>query len=212
MTIVGVVGDVRQDGLDHAPDMQVYMALNQKAIMGFYRMLARTSGNPMALEQVVRSTFRAVDAGSPVYHVKSLEAYFSARIADRTFALALLVSLGTLALVLAVVGIYGVISYSVSQRIREVGIRMALGAGPRQVLKMLLRHALALIGTGLAFGLGASMILAPLLADLLFAVAPNDPAISLSVALVLGLTALAAALIPAIAAAGADPTVALRSE
>jgi hypothetical protein len=118
MTIVGVVGDVRQDGLDHAPDMQVYMALNQKAISGFYRMLARTSGNPMALEQSVRSTFRAVDPGSPVYHVKSLEAYFSGRMADRTFALALLVALGTLALVLAV---------SVSTALSRIQLRSGSG-------------------------------------------------------------------------------------
>jgi predicted permease len=212
LTIVGVTGDVRQDGLDHAADMQVYMALHQRAIIGYYRMLARTTGDPMGMEQAVRNAFRAVDPMSPVYHVKPLEGYFAARIADRTFAVALLVLLGSLALVLAGVGIYGVISYSVSQRIREVGIRMALGAGRGKVLRLVFRQALPLIGLGLASGLAASAMLTRLLANLLFDVGAHDAATLAAVAALLGSVAVAAAAVPANRAAGADPMAALRSE
>ena len=212
MTVVGVVGDVRQDGLDHAAGMQVYMALNQEAIIGYYRMMARTSGEPMLLERAVRGAFQTVDAGSPVYHVKPLEAYFSGRIADRAFALALLGILGGLALVLATVGIYGVIAYSVAQRTREVGIRMALGAARSEVLALIVRQALPLIGAGLAIGLAASLVLTRYLATLLFEVAPTDPATSAAVAVLLASVALAATAIPARRAAGLDPMAALRSE
>jgi putative ABC transport system permease protein len=212
MTVVGVVGDVRQDGLDHAADMQVYMALNQEAIIGYYRMMARTAGEPMRLERAVRSAFQAVDAGSPVYHVKSLEAYFSGRLADRTFALVLLGLLAGLSLVLAAVGIYGVISYSVAQRTREIGIRMALGAARRDVLTLIVRQALPLIAAGLAIGFTASLMLTRWLATLLFEVAPADPATSVAVAVLLASVALAATAIPARRAASLDPMAALRTE
>jgi putative ABC transport system permease protein len=212
MTVAGVVGDVRQDGLDHAADMQVYMPLNQEAIIGYYRMMARTAGEPMRLERAVRNAFLAVDAGSPVYHVKPLEAYFSGRLADRTFALALLGLLGGLAMVLAAVGIYGVISYSVAQRTREIGIRMALGAARREVLTLILRQALPLIGAGLAIGFTASLVLTRWLGTLLFEVAPADPATSVAVAVLLASVALAATAIPARRAASLDPMAALRSE
>jgi putative ABC transport system permease protein len=212
LKIVGVVADVRQDGLDHPADMQVYMAENQKAIIEYYRMLARTTGDPMAMEQAVRSTFHAVDPGSPVYHVKSLEAYFSGRIADRTFAFALLLLLGILAVVLAAAGIYGVISYSAALRIREVGIRMALGAGRGQVLTLIIRDALPTIGAGLALGLIVSAMLTHLLANLLFEVPPHDWATVTAVAALLGSVALGAAALPAHRASCADPMLALRSE
>jgi putative ABC transport system permease protein len=192
--------------------MQVYMPLNQEAIIGYYRMMARTAGEPMRLERAVRNAFLAVDAGSPVYHVKPLEAYFSGRLADRTFALALLGLLGGLAMVLAAVGIYGVISYSVAQRTREIGIRMALGAARREVLTLILRQALPLIGAGLAIGFTASLVLTRWLGTLLFEVAPADPATSVAVAVLLASVALAATAIPARRAASLDPMAALRSE
>ncbi len=90
MTVVGVVGDVHQDGIDRPVDLQVYLPLNQEAIIGFYRLMARTTGNPLRLERPIRGVFEAVDAGSPVYHVKPLEGYYSERLANRTFALVLL--------------------------------------------------------------------------------------------------------------------------
>jgi putative ABC transport system permease protein len=212
LTVVGVVGDVHQDGIDHAADPQVYTPLNQKAIIGYYRLVARTDGDPMRYERAVRAAFDAQDSGSPVYHVKPLEAYFSGRLAARTFALALLCLFGMLALLLAAVGIYGVISCSVARRTREVGIRMALGARRGDVLALILRQAVPLIALGLAIGLAASLALTGLLASLLFQVAPSDPATSAAVAVLLGSVALAAAVVPARRAASADPMASLRSE
>ena len=212
MTIVGIVGDVRQDGIDRPTDMQVYIALNQEAIIGYYRLVARTTGDPMQIERVVRGAFEAVDAGSPVYHVKSLEAYYSGRLAERAFALALLGLFGGLALVLAAVGIYGVISYSVALRTREFGVRIALGGGRSKLVLLIVRQAVPLISTGLAIGLGASLILTRLLANLLFEVSPADPATSTAVAVTLGLVALVAAAVPAARAASVDPMAVLRSE
>ena len=212
MTIVGVVGDVRQDGIDHPADLQVYMPLNQEAIIGYYRLMARTAGDPMRFERAVRNVFETVDAGSPVYHVKPLQGYYSERLANRSFALALLGLLGGLAVTLAAVGIYGVISYSVAQRTREVGIRMALGAGHDDVLTLVLRQAFPLIVGGLGIGLGASLLLARLLGTLLFEVAPTDAATSIAVAILLGFVGLAAAALPAHRAATIDPMAALRRE
>lgn len=212
MTIVGIVGDVRQDGIDRPADMQVYTALNQQAIINYYRLVARTPVDPMSLERVVRSTFDAVDAGSPVFHVKPLQGYFSGRLANRSFALALLGLFGAIALALAAVGIYGMISYSVAQRLREVGIRIALGAEWSDILKLILSRALWLVAAGVTIGLGASLILTRMLTGLLFEVAPADPATLVAVGSVLAFIALAAAAVPAHRAASVDPMTALVRE
>jgi putative ABC transport system permease protein len=212
MTIVGVVGDVHQDGIDHAADLQVYMALNQEAIIYFYRLVARTAGDPMRMEGAIRKVFEKVDIGSPVYHVKPLEGYYSERLANRMFALVLLSLLGALAVILAAVGIFGVISYSVAQRRKEVGIRMALGAERRHLLRLILAQVLPLIAAGLALGFAASLVLSRLLGALLFQISPADPATSAAVASLMCAAALAAAAIPAHRGAKADPMAALRCE
>jgi len=212
MTIVGVVGDVRQDGIDRPVDLQVYLPLKQEAIIGYYRLMARTAGDPMRMEHAIRKVFESVDAQSPVYHVKPLEGYYSERLANRTFALVLLGLLGGLAVTLAGVGIYGVVSYSVAWRTAEIGIRMALGAGRTDVLALILRQSGGVIAAGLAIGLAASMLLSRLLSGLLFEVASIDPATLIVVAILLGSVALAAAAVPAHRAASIDPMPALRRE
>ncbi len=212
MTIVGVVGDVRQDGIDQPADMQVYSALNQEAIIGYYRLVARTTNEPMLLEHAVRNAFAAVDAGSPVYHVKPLEAYVSGKLADRTFALALLALFGTLSLALAAVGIYGVVSYAVTQRTREVGIRMALGARRGEVLRRLVGEGLLLTLAGLGVGWVAALALARVMASMLYGVTPSDPATFLTVSVLLAGVAFLASYIPARRATKVDPMVALRYE
>jgi putative ABC transport system permease protein len=211
LTIVGVVGDVRQYGLDRAPNMEAYIVQAQDMSFGYW-LVARTSADPRRSEHALREAFLSVDRTLPVVNVEPLETYLADTLAERTFGLALLALFGLLALLLAAVGIYGVISYAVSLRTREVGIRMALGAGRRNVLAMVLRQGLALIGLGLALGFAASLALTRFLSSLLYEVRPTDLATSLAVAAVLAAVALLASYLPARRAASVDPMVALRYE
>jgi len=160
--------------------------------------------------KAVRAAFFSVDATQPIYQVQPLEDYVSDTLAARTFTLALLALFGILALSLAAIGIYGVISYAVSLRTREVGIRMALGAGQGAVLSMVLRQGLALAGIGIAFGICTSLALTRFLTTLLFEVQPSDPVTSASTAIGLASLALIATYIPARRASRIDPITALR--
>jgi putative ABC transport system permease protein len=211
LTIVGVVGDVRQYALDRPPVMEAYIAQAQDLSFG-YNLVARTTGDPRQMEQAVRAAFLEVDKTQPIFFVKPMEDYVAASLADRTFTLALLALFGVMALALAAIGIYGVISYVVNQRTREVGIRIALGAERRDVLTMVLRQGLTLVGLGLGVGFAASLVLTRLLASLLFEVRPTDLGTSLAVALVLATVALIASYLPARRAASVDPMIALRYE
>jgi putative ABC transport system permease protein len=209
LTIVGIVGDVRQYGLDRPSTMEAYLTQAQDLSFG-YNLVTRTTTDPLRLEKAVRAAFFAVDPTQPVYQVHPLEDYLSDTLAARTFTLALLALFGLLALALAAIGIYGVISYAVSLRTREVGIRMALGARQSTVLAMVLRQGLALAGLGIAFGICASLALTRFLASLLYEVQPADSATSLATALGLAALALCATYLPARRAARIDPIAALR--
>ena len=212
MTIVGIVGDVRQYGLDRSSNMEAYLAQAQD-VLGFgYQLVARTSLDTKLLERAVRDAFLSVDKTQPVFKVASLEKYLESSLAQRTFTLAMLALFGALALALAAVGIYGVISYTVSLRTREVGIRIALGADRGNVLGLILRQGLALTGAGLAAGFLASLALTRFLTSLLFEVRSVDLATSAMVAALLSVSALAASYIPARRATRVDPMIALRYE
>jgi putative ABC transport system permease protein len=211
MTIIGIVGDVRQYGLDQTSDMEAYIPQAQDASFA-YQIVARTALDPKLLERTARDAFLAVDKTQPVFRVTSLEKYLESSLAQRTFTLAMLALFGALALALAAVGIYGVISYTVSLRTREVGIRIALGAARGNVLGMILRQGLILTAAGLAAGFVASLALTRFLASLLFEVRPVDLTMSALVAVLLSLAALAASYIPAQRATRVDPMVALRYE
>jgi putative ABC transport system permease protein len=209
--IVGVVGDVRQYGLDKAPEMAAYIAQAQD--MSFlFSMVARTSVDPRSLESAARAAFLAADPTLPVFRVQPLENYVASSLAQRRFTLALLGLFGGLALALAAVGIYGLISYTVTLRTREMGIRMAFGAERSDVLAMVLRQGLALTGLGLAVGFAASLALTRFLSSLLFEVRPTDLVTSAAVALLLAVIALFASYLPARRAASVDPMIALRYE
>jgi putative ABC transport system permease protein len=214
-TIVGVAGDVHQYGLEIKPNIAAYIAQSQDLSFG-YSLVARTAGDPShdprRMEGAVRAAFLAVDRTLPVYRVQPLESYSASALAQRRFTLELIALFGALALALAAVGIYGVIAYGVTLRTREVGIRMALGAGRRDVLLMVLRTGATLTGAGLAAGFLASLALTRLLASLLFEVRAIDLATSAAVAVVLSAVALLASYLPARRAASVDPTIALRYE
>lgn len=210
-TIVGVVGDVRQYGLDHPARMGAYIVQSQNLSYNFY-MLARTSMDARGMAAAARASFLAADPTLPVFRVQTMETYIASSLAQRSFTLLLIGLFGGLALALAAVGIYGLISYAVTLRTREVGIRMAFGAERNDVLAMVLRQSLALIGMGLAVGFVASLALTRLLTSLLFEVRPTDLGMSALVALLLAAVALLASYLPARRAAGVDPMIALRYE
>lgn len=211
ITIVGVVGDVRQYGLDTASNIAAYIPQAQDLTFG-YSLVARTTTDPRGLERSARAVFLAVDPTQPVFQVQQMESYLASSLAQRRFTLALLALFGGLALVLAAVGIYGVVSCAVTSRTREMGIRMALGAEQHDVLAMVLRQAAVLAGAGLVAGLTASLVLMRFLTSLLFEVRTTDVTTLVAIATLLAAVALGASYLPARRAASVDPTVALRYE
>lgn len=211
MTIVGVVGDVRQSGLDTPSNMAAYISQAQDLSFG-YLLVARTTADPRRMEKSARAAFLAVDPTLPVFQVEPMETYLASSLAQRRFTLALLALFGVLALALAAMGIYGVVSCAMASRTREMGIRMALGAERSDVLAMVLRQAAVLAGAGLAAGLAASLALTRFLASLLFEVRTTDLATLAAIAALLAAVALGASYLPARRAASVDPTVALRYE
>lgn len=210
-TIIGIAGDIRQYGLDSPSKMEAYLPVAQNLGYGF-NLTARTSGDPRRLEETVRQVMLSVDNTQPIFRVRPLESYLAESLASRRFTLTLLGLFGGLALVLAAVGIYGVISYAVSLRTRELGIRMALGAARRDVLQMVLRQGLRLAATGLGLGFAASIVLTRFLSSLLFQVKPADRITIAAVSLTLAAVALLANYLPARRASRVDPNEALRSE
>jgi putative ABC transport system permease protein len=211
MTVVGVVGDVHQYGLDRAANMAVYLPLAQNPDFS-YMLAARTTGDPGRMQHAVRDAFQAVDKTQPVFDVAPMDTYLRASTAQRSFTLVLLALFAALALALAAVGIYGVISYAVSLRTREIGIRMAVGAGRRDVVTIVVKQALGLAAAGLAAGFATSLALTRVLATLLYEVRPSDLANSGMMAALLMLVVLAASYLPARRACRVDPMSALRCE
>ena len=211
LTIVGIVGDVRQYGLDTPSNIAAYIPQAQDLAFGF-SLVARTTADPLNMEKAARAALLAVDPTLPVFQVRPMESYLASSLAQRRFTLTLLALFGGLALALAAVGIYGVVSCAVTSRTREMGIRMALGAERRDVLAMVLRQAAVLAVTGLAAGLAASFALNRFVASLLFEVRTTDVTTLTAIAALLAAVALAASYLPARRAASVDPTVALRYE
>jgi len=175
-------------------------------------LFVRTAGDPLSLVASVKDQIWAVDKDQPIWAVRTMEEIVSQWLAPRRFNLLLLGVFASLALSLASVGIYGVISYAVSQRTREIGVRMALGAGRRDIVKMIVGQGLALTLGGVATGLLASLALTRWLESLLFGVSATDPLTFAGVALLLTLVALLACYVPARRATKVDPMAALRNE
>ena len=210
-TVIGVVGDVWQHGMDTGPSPTLYIPQTQRPDF-YYRLLVRTAGDPWQIYPAVRAALRDLDPREPVFHVQPMDAYVTKSLADRVFTFSLIGSLGSLALVLAAVGIYGVVSYTVSLRTREVGIRVALGAQRGDVIALVLRDLAVMLVWGLAAGFVAALCLTRLLSHLLYHVGTNDLASTLWAMLLLLGVALMAAYVPCRRAAAIAPSIALRHE
>jgi predicted permease len=210
--VVGVVGNVKQTGLADAYLPVVYAPFQQTGQINYLAMLVRTTGDPDALAGAIRAAVRELDPDLPIQSYRTMEAHVGESVARPRFYTVLLGAFAAIALLLASVGIYGVLSYLVAQRTRELGIRVALGASSREVLALVLRRGLALTGAGVVAGLLAALAATRLLAGLLFGVEATDPLTFVVVATTLLAVAAMACWVPARRAARVDPVVALKAE
>ena len=212
-TVVGVVADVHHVGLDLPPDMQMYVPHQQWPFPdGLMNFVIRTAGAPAAVSSAAQQAIHSIDPTQPISRIAPLESYVGLSVQGRRFALILIGAFAGIALALSLVGIYGVTAYSVAQRTREIGIRVALGARRSQLLGLLLGQGMLLVACGVVAGVLTSMALTRFLASLLFEVQPTDPLTFGGVVLLLLAAAAAACLIPARRAMRVDPMVALRYE
>ena len=211
MTVIGVAGDVLNRRLTEAPQPIMYRSLEQSSELSM-ALLIRTRGDTPGLGEAVAREVRAVDPGLPVYSVRTMDDLIEAGVAQRQFLMRLLVAFGALATALALLGIYGVTAYSVSQRTREIGIRMAIGARQSDVSRMVMRRGMTLTAGGVLVGLLAALVLTQMVESQLFGVQPSDPLTIVSVLVLMVAVAAVAAYFPARRAARIDPVTALRAE
>ena len=212
-TIIGIVGDVRHEGLNGEPKPEMYVPIAQAPnVEGGARLVVRTAGEPTTIVAALRATVAAADPNVPVDLVRTMNDVMAASVGQPRFRAVLLTALSLLALTIAVVGVYGVTSYAVVQRTRELGICLAVGAAPRDILRQVLGRSLALIAAGIACGLLGAAAMTRLMADLLFGITPLDAPTFASVTLLLFLVALVASYLPARRATRIDPVTALRCE
>jgi predicted permease len=218
--IVGVVGDVYDNGVDKPASTSVYWPVMMDRFEGQKEMLRRGLGfvirSPRAGSQAflneVRETVWSVDPNIPLANVHTLGYFYTQSMARTSFTLVILAVAGAMALLLGIVGIYGVIAYSVSQRTREIGIRMALGAQKKALVGMFVQQGLWLAGVGILCGLGTAFAVMRLMSSLLFKISPADPVTYAAVTLGVVVTAYLACYLPSRRAASVDPVDALRAE
>jgi len=210
-TVVGVVQDVKQAGLDAPHTTQIYLPHAQYRV-GDLTLVVRAKSNPLDLAPLVQGQVRELDPDQGVSNVATMDQVMSDSVASRRFSTTLLGALAGLGLLLASVGVYGVISYGVSQRTREIGIRMALGARRKDVLSLVVAQGMKLLLLGVAAGAVAAFVLTPVMSSLLFGISPSDPVTFAGSVIFLALVALLACYIPARRAAKVEPMVALRYE
>jgi putative ABC transport system permease protein len=209
--IVGVVGDVKHDGLNLPSNAEIYVPYAQRPDP-YFTVAVRTQSDPLAMLGAIREQVLQIDASLPMAHVRTMAQVVSASVADQRLTLLLLGSFAVLALLLAAVGLYGVIAYTVSMRTQEIGIRMALGARRSDVFRMVLGEGLRLTAVGASVGLLAALGLTRLMSSLLFNVRPTDALTYAAITLAMGIVTSAASYVPAWRATRVDPLVALRYE
>jgi predicted permease len=207
--VIGVVADVRSTTLNTPPEADYFLPALQRPET-FTNILVRTAADPVTTAQMVRDVLRSVDPDLPLLQPQTLSARIAQTVADRRFALILLASFAALALLLAGMGVYSVMAHLVAFRTSEIGIRMALGATPRAVMRMVLGHSSRLALAGIVLGLAGGFAVSRLMQQVLFEVNPADPLIYLAVSAVLLLVAACASWFPARRATKIDPIVALR--
>jgi putative ABC transport system permease protein len=206
-TIIGVVADVKQFGLDSESSFDLYYP----SLTGQY-LIIKTTADPLTLKSIAQRTIHSIDPELAVSDIRSMNEIAAESALRRRWTMGLLVAFASVALALALVGIFGVMSWSVAQRTREIGIRMALGAQREQMLSLFVRYGLKLALSGLGCGILASFALRRALAKLVYGVSTGDPAIYASVSALMLASALIACYIPARRAAKVDPLVSLRYE
>jgi putative ABC transport system permease protein len=209
--VVGVVGHTKHEGLDAENRVQVYLPYTQRG-MPFLTAVLRTTGDPSGYVPAARRAIQAIDPDLPIANPRTMDELIAQSVGQRRLSMLLLSVFSGIALVLASIGIYGLMSYSVAQRSRELGVRIALGAGRSDVLRLVLRQGMRLAGMGIVVGVAAAFALTRVIASQLYGVTATDPTTFLAVAALLGLTALAANLVPALRATRVDPAVILRDE
>jgi putative ABC transport system permease protein len=216
LTIVGVVGDMRQMGIDTAAEPEIYFSANQNLINAPFfwpqQLVIRTTGDPLALAAAVRQAVWAVDPDEPVSQIRSMDQVFDLELLNRNTQLTLVGAFALLALVIAAVGLYALLSYTVTQQIREIGVRMALGARRVTVVLGVVREAAWLTVCGVAAGLAAAFAATRLIQRWLFDVGTTDPLTFAGTALLLAIVAMLATAVPAFRGASVNPSTVLRSE
>jgi predicted permease len=216
LTVVGVVGNVRQTGLDTPVEPEVYFSANQLAInvpfLWPQNLVVRTAGDPLAIATAVRRAVSDVDPDEPVSNIQSMEQVFAAEVLDRNTQTLLVTAFAVLALIMAAVGLYGLLSYTVTRRIPEIGVRMALGAQRATVVMEIVGGALLLAASGIALGAAGTFAATRLLTASLFNVSRADPTTFVVTGTLVLFTSLAASAIPAYRGAGVNPSVTLRAD
>jgi len=209
--VVGVVGDVRQYGLDVAPKLQIYLS-NEQLPQSAMTLVVHSGQDPTSIIPSLRTAIGLVDKEQSVFNIHTMDEYLSLSVSQQRFALMMSLVFGCIGFFLAVLGIYGVTSYSVSRRTQKIGIRMALGAQRTNVLYLILRKVAILVGIGIVIGTVSGAATARVIGRLLFETSSTDPLTYIVVALVLMFTGLLAGYLPARKAMSVNPITALRMD
>ena len=210
-TVVGVVGDTRPRSLDVPPQPTLYFSYHQFRLP-FMSLVIRGTDDPAPVERVLRAAVRGIDPDLPIEEVKTLASIASQSAAQPRFRTYVLAAFAAISLMLAAIGVYGLLSYSVTQRVREIGVRIALGAKPRDVLRLVVGEGMRLVAAGAALGVAGALATSRLVSAMLFGVSTADPLTYGAVVMILAAVAFIACYIPALRAARVDPISALRAE